>query len=209
MTIRNPIVYVNGYPEELASGDRLTNVGKVSVSGTAPSAPENGDLWFDTNGNILKVWDGSAWTEPSESLSTVVISATAPSSPTNGLLWFDSSSNQLKIYVGSTTSWELAESQTYISASTPSSALAGEFWWDTTNTRLKIYTGSAWAEIGQKTFNATVAPTSGMIQGDWWYNSAAGSFSMYIAGSLNAWVIVSSGGGGGGGGSVNDILAYG
>ena len=32
---------------------------------------------------------------------------------------------------------------------------------------------------------------------------------MYIAGSINAWAVVSSGGGSGGGGSVNDILAYG
>ena len=33
---------------------------------------------------------------------------------------------------------------------------------------------------------------------------------MYIAGSVNAWTLVSSGGGsGGGGGSINDILAFG
>ena len=48
-----------------------------------------------------------------------------------------------------------------------------------------------------------------MVEGDWWYNTTAGSFNMYIAGSLNSWVTVSSGGGGGGGGSINDILAYG
>ena len=99
MADRKPIVYVGGYPQELAAGDRLSGVGTVTVSNTAPSSPTVGDLWLDQNSNILKVWDGSAWTEPSESLSTVVISATAPTSPTNGLLWFDSSSKQLKIYV--------------------------------------------------------------------------------------------------------------
>ncbi len=28
MAIRNPLVYVNGYPQELASSDRLNGVGK-------------------------------------------------------------------------------------------------------------------------------------------------------------------------------------
>ena len=208
MAIRNPIVYVNGYPEELASSDRLNGVGKSTVSATAPSNPENGDLWLDTNGDILKIYKGGAWTEPTEDLSTAVVSGSAPSNPTNGLLWFDTTSNQLKVYVGSSSTWELAESQTYIAASAPSSPLAGEFWWDTSETRLKIYTGSAWAYIGHKTFSAATAPTSGMVEGDWWYDSVSGAFSMYIAGSINAWTTVSSGGSGGGG-SIADILAFG
>ena len=209
MADRKPIVYVNGYPEQLADGDRLNSIGVVTVSGSAPSSPKTGDLWFDTGGNLLKVYDGSAWTEPSESLSTVIVSASAPSSPSNGLLWFDTTKNQLKIYVTASTSWELTETQTYVTGSAPSSPAEGEYWWDTTSSRLKIYIGSAWTEVGHKTFSAAVAPTSGMVEGDWWYNSTAGSFSMYIAGSLNSWVTVSSGGGGGGGGSINDILAYG
>ena len=209
MAIRNPIVYVNGYPEELANSDRLNGVGKSTVSATAPSNPEEGDIWLDTNGDILKIYKSGAWTEPTEDLSTAVVAGSAPSSPSNGLLWFDTTTDQLKVYEGSSSSWKLAESQTYISGSTPSSALAGEFWWDTTNTRLKIYTGSAWVEIGHKTFSSAAAPTSGMVEGDWWYNSTSGAFSMYIAGAINAWTVVSSGGGSGGGGSVNDILAYG
>ena len=209
MAIRNPIVYVNGYPEELANSDRLNGVGKSTVSATAPSNPEEGDIWLDTNGDILKIYKSGAWTEPTEDLSTAVVAGSAPSSPSNGLLWFDTTTDQLKVYEGSSSSWKLAESQTYISGSTPSSALAGEFWWDTTNTRLKIYTGSAWVEIGHKTFSSAAAPTSGMVEGDWWYNSTSGAFSMYIAGSINAWTVVSSGGGSCGGGSVNDILAYG
>ncbi len=119
------------------------------------------------------------------------------------MLWFDTTSNQLKVYVGSSSTWELAESQTYIAASAPSSPLAGEFWWDTSETRLKIYTGSAWAYIGHKTFSAATAPTSGMIEGDWWYDSVSGAFSMYIAGSINAWTIVSGRWGRGGGGQYN------
>ena len=47
-----------------------------------------------------------------------------------------------------------------------------------------------------------------MVEGDWWYDSVSGAFSMYIAGSINAWTTVSSGGSGGGG-SISDILAFG
>ena len=142
MADRKPIVYVNGYPEQLADGDRLNSIGVVTVSGSAPSSPKTGDLWFDTGGNLLKVYDGSAWTEPSESLSTVIVSASAPSSPTNGLLWFDSTNKQLKIYVTASSAWESADNVA-VAGSAPSSPAEGEYWWDTTNSRLKIYIGSA------------------------------------------------------------------
>lgn len=210
MADRKPIVYISGYPQELADSDRISGVpySRQTVSATAPSNPATGDIWLDTNGNILKVYTGSDWTEPTEDLSAAVVAASAPSNPTNGLLWFDTTTNQLKVYISSTSQWELAESQTYVSGTTPSSPLAGEFWWDTTNERLKIYTGSAWDEVGHKTFSSGIAPTSGMVEGDWWYNSVSGAFSMYIAGSLNTWLIVSSGGGSGGGGSISDILAF-
>ena len=34
---------------------------EYKISGTAPSSPSNGDLWFDTSNNVLKNYNGNAW----------------------------------------------------------------------------------------------------------------------------------------------------
>ena len=34
---------------------------EYTISGTAPSNPSNGDLWFDTSNNVLKNYNGNAW----------------------------------------------------------------------------------------------------------------------------------------------------
>ena len=63
MANRYSIVYVNGFPQEISSTDRLHNSGNVVRAGSAPSSPQAGDLWFDTSGSgTLKVYDGtSTW----------------------------------------------------------------------------------------------------------------------------------------------------
>lgn len=43
--------------------DALLHSGKRYTSAaTAPGAPAPGDLWYDTAANLLKLWNGSAWT---------------------------------------------------------------------------------------------------------------------------------------------------
>ena len=60
MAERNPIVYVNGYPREIAGTDRVKNTG-ITRSGTAPSNPQDKDAWLDTGTNTLKVYQSGAW----------------------------------------------------------------------------------------------------------------------------------------------------
>lgn len=33
----------------------------AAVQSAAPTAPAVGDLWLDTDTNVLAVWDGAAW----------------------------------------------------------------------------------------------------------------------------------------------------
>ena len=42
-----------------------TNVaaGNALVSGTAPSSPQVGALWYDTANAVLKVWNGTSWVD--------------------------------------------------------------------------------------------------------------------------------------------------
>jgi hypothetical protein len=81
--------------------------GKVTVSASPPSGPENNDGWFDTgNTGALYVYDGSSWVQvldPKDS-NTTSVSTTAPTQAVTGDFWVDTNnSNALKLYNG--TSW--------------------------------------------------------------------------------------------------------
>jgi hypothetical protein len=79
MAERNPIVYVNGYPREIAGADRVKNTG-ITRSGTAPSNPQDKDAWLDTSTGTLKVYQSGAWHSPSylTSVTTDLVGDTSP-----------------------------------------------------------------------------------------------------------------------------------
>ena len=66
---------------------------------TAPLAPLTGQLWFDSNALVLKVYNGTQW----KPISSSANSATAPTSPVTGDIWWDSVNAQLKVWSG--TAW--------------------------------------------------------------------------------------------------------
>ena len=88
-----------GYGEFL--GENFIKMLENSASGTAPSSPLTGQLYFDTGAGLLKVYNGSLW----KNLGAATSSATSPSGGVSGDLWFDSTNSQLKVYDGS--SWVL------------------------------------------------------------------------------------------------------
>ena len=51
-----------GTVADINRADASTATSFVTISGTAPSAPKTGELWFDTGAGLLKYWSGSAWT---------------------------------------------------------------------------------------------------------------------------------------------------
>lgn len=65
----------------------------TTVSATAPTTPEDGQAWFDSTNNILKVWDGTAW-KPA-----VATSAALWDEKTGGLIPATATNN---LYVGGT-----------------------------------------------------------------------------------------------------------
>jgi len=66
---------------------------------TAPSAPLNGQLWWDSTNGQLKVYTGTQWKQ----MGQAAASASAPSNPTTGDLWWDTTNLLLKVWSGS--SW--------------------------------------------------------------------------------------------------------
>ena len=89
----------SGFGEAL--NENLVKLLENSSSTATPSAPLKGELWFDTNVNILKVYDGTAFKPAGGAKS----SSSAPTSPGAGDLWTDSDDDQLYVYNG--TAWVL------------------------------------------------------------------------------------------------------
>ena len=64
---------------------------------TAPAAPLNGQLWFDSSTNVLKVRSQGEWKAVSSSAS----GNTQPTNPVVGDLWWNSNTSQLNVWSGS------------------------------------------------------------------------------------------------------------
>ena len=86
-----------GYGEVIAENflHLLENFSNTS----APTKPIQGQLWYDANSNILKVYTGSSFVPASGS---VPYQSSTPTTLNQGDLWIDSDTNQLYFYTGST-----------------------------------------------------------------------------------------------------------
>jgi hypothetical protein len=64
---------------------------------TAPGAPLEGQLWWDSGNSLLKVYNGTTF----KTISAATSSATPPTSNVTGDLWYDTVNAQLKVWTGS------------------------------------------------------------------------------------------------------------
>jgi hypothetical protein len=65
---------------------------------TAPGAPLEGQLWWDSGNLLMKVYNGTVW----KTISSATSSATAPTNNVTGDLWYDTVNAQLKVWTGTT-----------------------------------------------------------------------------------------------------------
>jgi len=65
----------------LSTGSAVFGNANVYMQDEAPSNPDNGDIWVDTDSDISLIW------------AKVIFDDEEPESPENGLLWIDSDSN--------------------------------------------------------------------------------------------------------------------
>jgi hypothetical protein len=86
-----------GYGEKIAENflHLLENFSNTS----APTKPIQGQLWYDSDSNILKVYSGSTFVPAGGSIP---YQSSTPSTLNQGDLWIDSDTNQLYFYTGST-----------------------------------------------------------------------------------------------------------
>jgi hypothetical protein len=84
-----------GYGELIA--ENFLHLLENFANTTAPSKPIQGQLWYDSDANRLKVYSGSAFVP---SGGNVPYQSDAPSALTQGDLWIDSDTGQLYFYNG-------------------------------------------------------------------------------------------------------------
>lgn len=85
----------SGFGEGL--NENLVKLLENSASTSAPSAPLEGELWFDTATSQIKVYDGTSWKPTGGSKAQ----SSAPSSPSAGDFWLDTDDMQVYVYTGS------------------------------------------------------------------------------------------------------------
>jgi hypothetical protein len=85
-----------GYGEFL--DENFIHLLENSADTAPPGAPLTGQLWWDSNANLLKVYNGTLF----KTISAAAASSSAPTSNVVGDLWYDTTNAQLKVYTGST-----------------------------------------------------------------------------------------------------------
>lgn len=78
-----------GYGE--AQNENFLHLLENFASTVPPSKPINGMLWFDTNANKIKFWDGARW----RVTGSAEVGVLSPDVSVEGDLWWNSNSNQL------------------------------------------------------------------------------------------------------------------
>ena len=92
---------VTGYGQIIA--ENFLHLLENFASGTAPTSPVEGQLWYNSLEGILQIWDNTQW----KAASNIQKSTTEPSVETSrvGELWVDTTNQQLYVFSGS--SWIL------------------------------------------------------------------------------------------------------
>jgi len=132
-----------------AKFDALVTELQESNAGTIPPTDVSiGTTWFDTNVNVLKVFNGTEWV--SFGFNSIA-SFIQPSDSEASDLWYDKNINNLKVYDGSQFQRLIS---TIESTNQPTNSPVGQFWTNTTTGQIFIYkqepsTGEYyWQELG-------------------------------------------------------------
>lgn len=107
-----------------------------------PATASDGDLYFNTSLDIIKVYYNSAWNPISG--ETIFVSDTPPVSPTEGQLWYESDSGDLFIRYDNT--WVQTGggggggggNEVFYQDDIPTSALKGDIWVDSNQTVISV-----------------------------------------------------------------------
>jgi hypothetical protein len=148
-TIAQEWEVVNKDTDIEAKFDALVERISESSAGTIPPTDANaGQTWFDTNINVLKVYNGTDWAAFGFNSSSSYIQ---PTDAEASDLWFDKNIKNVKVHDGNTFQRILS---TIESVSQPQDASIGQWWTNTTTGQMFVYSqepstgANYWQELG-------------------------------------------------------------
>jgi len=151
------------------------------VYDTDPSIVASGDLWWNSDTDILYIWDSvaSAWVQVEHFIQSTT-DPTAPVSLAIGVVWYD----------GTTlSSWDGSQwiEVTFISSPTdPTAPAVSDIWYDTSTSKWYEWSGVAWVEFDP--VDSDVDPSSTTIpSGTFWYDTTNNALWMWNG---TAWMSV-------------------
>lgn len=144
----------------------LNKQNRTTIGLTAPAAPENGDLWFDTTTTRLKVYDlaTTSWLAGSGGGASVEIDVSPPAITADGQIWYDPTTELL--YVSYNGVWLPAGSPgVEISDTAPVGVQVGVLWYRPADGILAIqHAEGVWVETSGSALYGTVT-NPGTVQG--------------------------------------------
>lgn len=153
---RYPLVLVNGIPQEIAATDRIYNGGNVPRQAVEPANAVDGDLWYDTGNNLLKVYSTGTWTSVGGGGGggAVVVSPTAPATPSDGSLWYDTVEGFVKVYLAATVQWVPCQTTFFVQDAQPGSGYEqGDIWYSPLLGSFSMYVAgstNSWVAMGSQ-----------------------------------------------------------
>lgn len=126
----------------------------TTVAAAAPGTPEDGQAFFDTTTNTLKIWDGAAWktSQPAASETVAGIAEIATKAEVTAGTDDAMIVSPLKLKQA----LDALPPGTTVAATAPLAPESGQAFFDTTTNTLKIWDGTAW-KTSQPAASETVA----------------------------------------------------
>lgn len=171
------INYADGKLFYKDSNASIVHINNISVSDDAPSSPQEGDMWFESDTTDFHIYYDGVWVDVGgSSVANISVGSNPPSSDlVNGDLWFDSDTAKTYIYYNDATSSQWIEIGAVSAAASGSDgyiqfATGGTFdssanlVWDDANTELEV-TGVISATGGVVTLTSAGAPSASLADG--------------------------------------------
>jgi len=187
-TVNNTVNNLNSQVEAVKSAFMDKDITKAIlrasyISSTSPSNPVANMLWYDTNSNILKLYDGSEWKSINDTstLKEQITNLNGRVNTLNGnVSIINSNVNTITNKVDTLNTafmdndpTKAVLKATHVGSTAPENPVAGTTWLDTSTTTPthKVYDGNNWLYVKvseTSTANAIpIADNSGKISDDW------------------------------------------
>lgn len=121
-----------------------------------PATASEGDLYFNTSLDIIKVYYNSTWNPISS--ETIFVSDTPPTSPTEGQLWYESDSGDL--FIRYDNAWVQTGggggNEVFYQSTAPESPAIGDIWVDSDETVI-VFNPNEFIQKSGGTFTGVVS----------------------------------------------------